>query len=72
MAVVVEQFGPEQCSVIGTLQNVFDGIRRRRDGTYVVSVKLDGEAVLPDGRRVRIDKYVTLPACQCVGRRKAS
>lgn len=68
MAVQTEQFDPAQ--VVSDVALKFFGLRRRADGTYMLTFNIDGEFALPDGRRVRIDRIVGLAADQCIGRKQ--
>lgn len=69
MAVPREQFTATDCAVIGRLAGVFDSLLRRRDGTWMFRVRVEGEAQLPDGRRVTLSRLVTMPATQQIGRK---
>lgn len=71
MSVLREQFESSQVSLSGVLAGIFDSLVRRKDGTYVFMLKVDGEAVLPDGRRVRVNRHVWVPATDIIGRRPA-
>jgi hypothetical protein len=71
MAVEREQFGPSDVSLTGALAHVFDALIRRSDGTYTFRIRIDGEAVLPDGRRARIlDRHLGVEVSDVIGRRK--
>jgi hypothetical protein len=73
MAVKREQFDPASVSLTGALAHVFDVLIRRSDGTYTARLRIDGEVVLPDGRRVRfLDRHIGIEASDVIGRRMSA
>lgn len=69
MAVQTEQFQQSDVALTGVLPGIFDGLFRRRDGRWMFRVLIDGEAVLPDGRRIRISRHIGIPATEQIGRK---
>lgn len=69
MAVTAEQFERADVSLSGDLRGVVDSILRRKDGTWVFLLKLDGEATLPDGRRIRLSRHFNMAATEQIGRK---
>lgn len=66
-----EEFGPKDVRLDGLSSAIFDSLYRRLDGTWMFRLRVDGEAVLPDGRRVRIDRHIGIAATECVPPRQA-
>lgn len=66
MPAQAEKFNPTQ--VASGFKAVLTGLFRRPDGRWYLAVEFDGAATLPDGREVRSDRTLMVPAYQ-VGRR---
>lgn len=72
MAVEVEQFQPSDVTLTGALTGIFDALTRRKNGQWYFRLKVDGEAQLPDGRRVRVSRHIGIPATEQIGRKGAT
>jgi hypothetical protein len=72
MAVQREQYDAGQLSLTGALSQVFETLIRRADGTWVFTLKVNGEALLPDGRRIPLNRVMPAKANQQIGRRRSN
>lgn len=71
MAVKVEKYEPNELPVSDGISGIFNGLKRRLDGRWVFFFRVEGEALLPDGRRVRISRHLGLQATEQIGRKPA-
>jgi hypothetical protein len=66
---IMELYGIGDLVISGPLCRVCESIERSADGVWTFILKVDGEARLPDGRRIRVSRHVGFPATEQIGRK---
>jgi hypothetical protein len=69
MAVQTEKYEASEVDLSGVFATIFDSLYRRKDGRWMFRLKVDEEATLPDGRRIRLARHIAIPATEQIGRR---
>ena len=70
MSIVAEEYrAADLAGVAGESMPTVDRLSRGRSGGWTFRFRLVGEATLPDGRRVAVNRHVQVRATEQIGRK---